>query len=180
MSETTTPPRDDKPLCRCGYSWQQHEAGTQAVVACHEYRPWQYSFAPAPLDAGRATETADPYVPGDWVCPTCGFIQSMRTMNAHSGNVGVSHERALPCPNDGEYLVRLTWKRHAENVTAVATAALDSETALRARLDASERVRVAAERVLSCYAGSFNASLDPAMDALRASLAPTPEGMRCE
>lgn len=67
------------------------------------------------------------YVPGDWVCPKCGFVQSMRTLHADSGAVGTSPEVPLPCPNDGQYMERLTWKQHAQNATEVATMALEGE-----------------------------------------------------
>lgn len=71
------------------------------------------------------------YCPGDWVCPTCGFIQGMRVMSAHTGNIRASKEAALPCPNDGMYLERLTWKAYAANLSAM----LKSEIDGRARAD---------------------------------------------
>jgi hypothetical protein len=40
---------DGRPLCRCGYTWQQHEPGTQAVVACYAYRPWPTPLTPEAL-----------------------------------------------------------------------------------------------------------------------------------
>ena len=60
---------------------------------------------------------AEIYVPGDWICPTCGFIESRRMLSALDGTVCVNlTSPELPCRNDGTFLERLTWKQHADNL----------------------------------------------------------------
>lgn len=74
----------------------------------------------AQLEQRAAGLEALAYAPGDWACPTCGFVESKRTLHAPTGYVGVSDAAALPCPNDGQFMARLTWKQHATNVQAIA------------------------------------------------------------
>lgn len=56
------------------------------------------------------------YVPGTWVCPQCGFVQENLTLHALTGAVTVRADPALPCPNDGEFMRRLTWRDHAREL----------------------------------------------------------------
>ena len=57
------------------------------------------------------------YAPGDWKCDACGYVESKRILSALDGSVGASAEAALPCPNDGQFMRRLTWKEIAESAT---------------------------------------------------------------
>jgi hypothetical protein len=62
----------------------------------------------------RAEYESKLYVPGQWVCPKCGFIQGKSFIGAQTGNVWANlavHEE--PCPVDGAKLERLTWEQHA-------------------------------------------------------------------
>ena len=55
------------------------------------------------------------YLPSTWRCKTCGYVQEKNFLDPRTGGVSANPEPALPCPNDGEYLVRETWKQHAED-----------------------------------------------------------------
>lgn len=52
-------------------------------------------------------------IPGEWVCPECGYFESKAILNPSNGTSGPNPEPALPCPNDGEFMIPLTWKQHA-------------------------------------------------------------------
>ena len=70
------------------------------------------------LDAVTRERDEALYIPGTWICPTCGFVQEMLEMSATNGAVRPSTEPALPCPNDGEFMHRLTWRQHAKSLMA--------------------------------------------------------------
>lgn len=72
----------------------------------------------AELDAVTRERDEALYIPGTWICPTCGFVQEMLEMSATNGAVRPSTEPALPCPNDGEFMHRLTWSQHAKSLMA--------------------------------------------------------------
>ena len=72
----------------------------------------------AELDAVTRERDEALYIPGTWICPTCGFVQEMLEMSATNGAVRPSTEPALPCPNDGEFMHRLTWRQHAKSLMA--------------------------------------------------------------
>lgn len=57
------------------------------------------------------------YMPGDWVCDTCGFTQHSRTLHASTGDVSAPRfEEVQICPNkDGQPMRRVTWKEGSES-----------------------------------------------------------------
>lgn len=76
---------------------------------------------------------------GDWSCPKCFFVQSFRTLNAHSGAVGVVPIADDPrCPNDGEPLQGRTWREFAKDLMAMigqADASVATERSSRERAE---------------------------------------------
>lgn len=52
-------------------------------------------------------------IPGEWVCPKCNYFETRVILNPATGRSGPNPTPALPCPNDGEFMVPLTWKQHA-------------------------------------------------------------------
>lgn len=56
------------------------------------------------------------YVPGQWHCLKCGYIEMRSVLSVADGEMKVNPTAPLPCPNDGEYLERLTWRGYAEDL----------------------------------------------------------------
>jgi len=72
-------------------------------------------------------DAPDVYVPGRWRCPRCEFASVTSTISLASGTIGhtatqVDARDAPPsCPNDGEIMLRATWREAAtENYAAYA------------------------------------------------------------
>jgi hypothetical protein len=182
VSETTTCARHAHPLgcecekcflygckdweCACGHSAGSHNAthfnclATTAGTHATRCRCRKFTLA-APLDAGRATETEE-RKDEDRLRQVAANFTGGRLITASEALMAVAILRTL-----------------------------DRLTALRARLDASERVREAAAELLAAHDACQPAHATVRTDveigrvfasirALRASLAPTPEGMRCE
>ncbi len=57
------------------------------------------------------------YMPGDWKCDTCGFMQHNRVLNPETGECGARKVEEIPiCPNkDGSPMRRMTWKEGSES-----------------------------------------------------------------
>lgn len=90
--------------------------------------------------------TAGP--PGLWRCLRCNFVCVRSTINAYDGSITANHDEPEPCPNDGEHLVRVTWREHAIEMAARA-----EEQMGLAREDAEERKRLADPPERSCAYG---------------------------
>ncbi len=64
----------------------------------------------------------DIYVPGNWRCLKCGYGLSSQTMfvgGPDAGSIGSTREQVMAlsgecCPNDGEPMVRVTWRERAD------------------------------------------------------------------
>lgn len=137
------------------------------------------------LVAARRSLQGELAVPGEWICDKCGFVLSTRTLNAHSGAVGV---RAIvetePCPNDGTPLRSMTWKELAEAQLAGARSLSDRLTALQGELEAARELLSAYRDKRSCDGLNgrdwdalrhYEAEQDVArMEAARAALSPQP------
>lgn len=66
------------------------------------------------------SDSIDQFVPGAWYCPKCGFENYRRILHVRDG--GVSADKTITdsaCPNDGELMLQLTWKKHAEGLAKV-------------------------------------------------------------
>lgn len=64
-------------------------------------------------------DVMDVYVPGAWKCPRCKFQLSQATIFMGSGEIGCTRDQVMKmtgelCPNDGELMVRVTWRERAE------------------------------------------------------------------
>jgi len=73
------------------------------------------------------------YLPSTWRCKTCGYVEEKNFLDPRTGGVSANPEPALPCPNDGEYLVRETWKQHAEDCAERCIESFSELAALRTR-----------------------------------------------
>ncbi|MFN7931551.1 MAG: hypothetical protein U0Y68_27200 [Blastocatellia bacterium] len=64
----------------------------------------------------RITELdANHYVPGLWKCTECQYVVQMKLLIASTGNVAVNKKEVIePCPNDGYFLRRVTYKEEYE------------------------------------------------------------------
>ncbi len=64
-------------------------------------------------------DVLDVYVPGRLRCPTCNFSLTKATIFVQSGQIGASkkevYQESEPCPNDGEPMVRVTWREEADS-----------------------------------------------------------------
>lgn len=63
-------------------------------------------------------DVLDIYVPGRWRCLKCAFVLSRATIFMASGEIGSSRDDVMRmtgevCPNDGELMVRVTWREDA-------------------------------------------------------------------
>lgn len=95
----------------------------------------------------RAENEAKLYVPGQWMCPKCGFMQGKSFIGANTGNVWANLEvHDEPCPNDGAKMERLTWEQHARDAVRTAMTQLD-----RALAAEKERDALAFKRPYDCY-----------------------------
>jgi hypothetical protein len=74
-------------------------------------------------------DVLDLYVPGRLRCPTCKFELTKATLFAKSGQIGASkaevYQESEPCPNDGEPMVRVTWREEADANREYATRLID-------------------------------------------------------
>jgi hypothetical protein len=63
-------------------------------------------------------DVLDVYVPGRLRCPTCNFQLTKATLFVQSGQIGASkaevYQESEPCPNDGDPMVRVTWREEAD------------------------------------------------------------------
>ncbi len=108
--------------------------------------------------------------PGQWRCPTCGFVLMKMKLRASDMAVGVDARPVEDvCPNDGASLRPKTWKEDA----------LDSDRVGREqmhRADIAEQERDAAVRWLLQWKRSFqeDATVDSVLTELHARMAATP------
>lgn len=60
------------------------------------------------------------YIPGSYTCPRCGFVWVKSSVNADTGEIGTTEADRLPdfCPNDGELMVRTTYRKQFDGVFA--------------------------------------------------------------
>jgi len=59
------------------------------------------------------------YVPGNWKCRKCNFVEVKRSINAQTGDVGIAPQDryVIPvCPNDGQEMTYITWREQTENI----------------------------------------------------------------
>ncbi len=67
--------------------------------------------------------------PGRLRCPTCKFELTIATIFAKTGQIGASkaevYQESKPCPNDGEPMVRVTWREEADANRAYAMKLID-------------------------------------------------------
>ena len=64
-------------------------------------------------------EALDIYAPGAWKCPKCDFHLQKHTIFMQSGTIGSSRDDVMNvtgevCPNDGEPMIRETWRERAD------------------------------------------------------------------
>lgn len=91
------------------------------------------------LQVQSALLSADIYVPGGWHCRKCQFSLTKSFIHldgAVSCNLSGGEEF---CPNDGEKLVRDTWKDDAKRLADVATGYLTELIQLRTQLAAAQK-----------------------------------------
>jgi hypothetical protein len=77
------------------------------------------------------------YVPGQWFCAKCGFVQGKSFIGASTGNMWpnlATHNE--PCPNDGEPMQRLTWEQHAKDAVKMWKQQVDRAVEAEAQRDA--------------------------------------------
>jgi hypothetical protein len=74
-------------------------------------------------------DVLDVYVPGRLRCPTCKFELTKATLFVKTGQIGASkaevYQESEPCPNDGEPMVRVTWREEADANRAYAMKLID-------------------------------------------------------
>lgn len=72
-------------------------------------------------------KATDLHVPGHWECPQCGF-QQIRSILSPQGIGTDTRPHLEPCPNDGQDMVPLTWKRACEHQEKLITQLLQRDT----------------------------------------------------
>lgn len=83
-----------------------------------------------------ATLTRERFVPGVWICPTCGFTLQKSYLHALDGTVSVDTRPVEEiCQNDGASLRPQTWEQEANEARKVAMDALEREHALTRERD---------------------------------------------
>jgi hypothetical protein len=72
------------------------------------------------------------HAPGAWHCEKCGFVLQKSVLHAQTGAVSANNEPFNEsCPNDGQLMKPLTWKRMSEDNFKAGSAALEREQSLR-------------------------------------------------
>lgn len=57
------------------------------------------------------------YVPGQFKCMKCGFVLNKLTITLNGIGTSESNRQSEPCPNDGEFLVAVSYKEVANELT---------------------------------------------------------------
>lgn len=63
------------------------------------------------------------FVPGEWRCPSCGFVLHKRVIRVADMSVSVNdRDEAELCPNDGATMKRVTWEQNSKDADAAGLA----------------------------------------------------------
>jgi hypothetical protein len=95
------------------------------------------------------------FMPGCFKCPKCGFVLSKATIDVAAGRVGTTEQnrQSEPCPNDGTFMVHVTWKEQVEVYAERLKETFNERDALRAELDAAKEVIRRCHHGMSGYNG---------------------------
>lgn len=76
------------------------------------------------------------HAPGAWHCEKCGFVLQKSILHAQTGSVSANNEPFNEkCPNDGQLMKPLTWKKMSEDNFKAGSEALQRERKLREVLE---------------------------------------------
>ena len=90
---------------------------------------------------------------GEWICDKCGFVCSLRVMEASTGRVGIDTKVPTePCPNDGAEMRLLTWRELSQRN-------YDGAIALVERLATTRETCAAAAEILEAAAAEFRSQI---------------------
>lgn len=109
---------------------------------------------PTPRDRGSLEDLyEDLYAVGVWKCLSCNFRWFRNVINANTGHVHADAKKVGPCPNDGEPMVRVTWREVAEGQNESLRELTDDFLAViealgaTSRYDAAEKARQLREEI---------------------------------
>jgi hypothetical protein len=76
------------------------------------------------------------FIPGAFRCPQCDFQLTKTCINANTGEMGTREQEreSEPCPNDGTYMVHVTYREQLEEYAARLKEEFDRIDRLKAAL----------------------------------------------
>lgn len=95
----------------CAMCFVRRGDSANACQPCVDRDHWKAESARLRESAEKLTAIA--HVPGTWICPTCSYVEVRSVLSSTTGGIRASDVPALPCPNDGQFMERMTWKQRA-------------------------------------------------------------------